>query len=78
MRVSTPSVHVFGGIEANLCISAAELLMPRHKRTTKPVTAIDIRNRGRVNKTMIARHGGSLARAAFQFTLPLGSNIVYK
>jgi hypothetical protein len=60
----------------NLCISAAELLIPRQRRTTNPVTAIDTRNRVRVNKIRTARHGGNLDRADFQLTPPLGSNIL--
>lgn len=45
-------------------------------RISRPVKAIDTKKRVRVNKTMIALHGGNLALADFQLTPPLGNNMV--
>jgi len=57
------------------CISAADLLIPRHSRIIRPVTATEMRNRGRVRRTTTALHGGNLAFADFHVTPPLGSSI---
>lgn len=62
----------------NFCISAAEVLIPRHNNTTTPERATKRRNRVRVRKLNIALEGGSRALADFQVTPPLGRSIVEK
>lgn len=59
-----------------LCISDAELLMPRHNSTTMPARVKSRRNRVRVTKFQSTRVGGSWALAAFQFRPPLGRSMV--
>lgn len=61
---------------AYFCISDADLLTPRHKRRTRPVTANETRKRVRVRRTRTARHGGRRALADFQVTPPFGNNMV--
>lgn len=58
-----------------LCISDADLLMPRQNRIIKPVRATDTRKRVLVTRNSTALHGGSLALADFHVTPPLGRSI---
>jgi hypothetical protein len=60
----------------HFCISDAELLIPRHNKTIRPVMARDIKKRVLVTRTRIARHGGNLALADFHVTPPFGSSIL--
>lgn len=60
---------------AYLCISDAELLMPRHNNNMMPVTATSRRNLVRVTRFHSIRAGGSWALAAFQFRPPLGRSM---
>jgi hypothetical protein len=60
---------------AYFCIPDADLLTPRHSRITRPVTAIETKNRVRVRRTRTALHGGRPALADFQLTPPFGSNM---
>lgn len=59
------------------CISAADLLIPRHSRMIRPVTAMVMRKRVRVSRTTSALHGGNLALADFHVTPtpPLGRSM---
>lgn len=57
----------------NLCISDAEVLMPRHSNNMTPARATHSRKRVLVTKIHTARAGGSLRRAACQLMPPLGS-----
>lgn len=56
------------GTVTNLCISEAECLIARQKRTINAVTVNETRNRGRAKKIKTARQGGNLERADFQLT----------
>jgi len=58
-----------------LCISDADVLMPRHNNSMAPAMAMKRRNRVLAKKTHIALVGGKLALAAFQLTPPLGRSI---
>lgn len=60
---------------AYFCIPDADLLMPRHSRITRPVTATETKNRVRVRRMRTALNGGRPALADFQLTPPLGSNM---
>lgn len=59
-----------------LCISAADVLIPCHNKTTRPAKATNTRNLVLVRKCITARDGGSLDFADFHVTPPLGSSIV--
>lgn len=58
-----------------LCISDAEVLMPRHRITTIATMTRTSKNRVRARKDMIVREGGSRALVDFHVTPPLGSNM---
>lgn len=57
-------------------ISRVDTVIPLHNKTIRPVRATATRNRVRVKNIKMAFHGGSLDLADFQFTPPLGSNMV--
>lgn len=61
--------------KTNLCISDAEVLMPRQNSSITPVTATHNRNLVLVKKVHTALVGGKLALATFQLIPPFGSNI---
>lgn len=63
-------------IVTNLCISLAEVRMPRHSNKMIPTTAMDNKTRVRVKNTHIALVGGSWAFADFQVMPPLGRSIL--
>ena len=63
---------------AHLCISWADVVMPRHSIKTMPANATKRRKRVRVRKCRTALDGGSRALVDFQVTPPLGSSIVVK
>lgn len=58
-----------------LCISAAELQIPFHSSSSRPVKVREMRNRGRETSEVRSLTGGNLALADFHVTPPLGSNI---
>jgi len=59
-----------------LCISAAELVTPRHENIIRPIKPTARRNRVRKMKAKMDREGGNRAEAAFQLTSPLGNNMM--
>lgn len=59
-----------------LCISDAELLIPRHSNKMMPVTATRSKKRVRVTRFQTTRVGGNCALAAFQLKPPLGRSIL--
>jgi len=59
----------------HLCISDADVLMPRHSSRMVPATATNNKNLVRVRKDHTALDGGSEALAAFQVMPPLGSSM---
>lgn len=60
----------------NLCISVADVLMPRHKSSMTPATATQSKNLVLVRKAHTALVGGRLALATFQLMPPLGRSMV--
>lgn len=64
------------GSDTNLCISDADVLMPRHSNSTMPVMATSRRNLVLARNAQIALDGGKDALATFQFSPPLGRSIL--
>lgn len=64
------------GVVTDLCISDADVLMPRHNSSMTPATATHSRNRVLVKKAHIALVGGRLALATFQLMPPFGNSMV--
>lgn len=60
----------------NLCISVADVLMPRHRSSMTPATATQSKNLVLVRKVHIALVGGRLALATFQLMPPFGRSMV--
>jgi hypothetical protein len=75
MRAATPSRRNKEG-KSNLCMSGAELLMPRHNNNTVPTSAIRASVRVLVRSFDIALVGRRLARVACQPPRLLGSSIL--
>ena len=64
-----------GRSSAYLCISAAELVTPRHDTTIRARRPTARRNRVLKTKAIIDREGGKFALADFQLTPPLGRSM---
>lgn len=60
----------------DLCISDADVLIPRHNSSMTPATAIHSRNLVLVRNVHIALVGGRLALATFQLMPPFGRSMV--
>lgn len=60
----------------NLCISVADVLMPRHRSSITPATATQSKNLVLVRKVHIALVGGRLALATFQLMPPFGRSMI--
>lgn len=73
MPQSTPTSSAAG--TTHLCISEADLLIPRHIKISRPVMARVMRKRVRVRSTTSALHGGNLALADFHVIPPFGRSI---
>ena len=63
-------------MDGYLCISLADVRIPRHSNKIIPATAIDRRTLVLVRKTHIALVGGSCAFADFQVMPPLGRSMI--
>lgn len=59
-----------------LCISLADVLMPRHSNKITPTTAMVSRKRVLVKNTHTALVGGNCALADFHVMPPLGSSMM--
>jgi hypothetical protein len=62
--------------KTNLCISEAELRIPRHSNNIMPARVRRKRKRVLVNSTHIALVAGRFALVAFQLTPPFGSSML--
>jgi hypothetical protein len=60
----------------DLCISDADVLIPRHVNSIMPINETVRRNRVLVKKTHIALVGGSWALADFHVMPPLGRSMM--
>ena len=63
---------------AHLCISPADVLMPRHNSKMMPASAVNRRKRVRKRKCRMALEGGNRAFVDFQVTPPLGSSMSWR
>ena len=63
---------------AHLCISPADVLMPRHNSKMMPASAVNRRKRVRKRKCIMALEGGNRAFVDFQVTPPLGSSMSWR
>lgn len=60
----------------DLCISEADVLIPRHNSSRTPATAMQSRNLVLVKNDHTALVGGSWALAAFQLKPPFGRSMM--